>query len=46
MAKNLGLEGLVLGQEEVDGGEVVANVTLQQDVLHLLDPVLLLKRCI
>merc|ERR1719438_581312 len=42
VASNLRLQSLVFGQQEVDGGKVMTNVGLEQDVLHLLDPVLLL----
>merc|ERR550539_1616864 len=43
VAEDLRLQSFMFGEKEVDGGEVVANVGLQQDLLHLLHPVLLLR---
>ena len=31
----------MLGDEQVDGGQIVANIASRQDLLLLLDPVLL-----
>ena len=42
MSSNLGFKTLMLGQEQVDCCEIVANVSLGQDLFHFLDPVLLL----
>ena len=36
MAQDLSLEGLVLAQQQVDGRQVMTDVTLEQDVLHFL----------
>ena len=38
---NVFLESAVLGNEQVDGGQIVTDVASGQDLLLLLDPVLL-----